>query len=95
MLVFAWILFIISALSTLVFLWEWFGAGQGFIGLIHSVCLTAYLVCYLFIVKFGLIANWISLGVFGVLCLINLLTRKPFGTALTLAGVIFVLLVIF
>lgn len=95
MAVFAWILFIVSVLATFAYTLAWFSEQHGLVGLLQSLGLVVYLVFYLFINPFGIIANWIFFAVYCLLFLGNLFFRKPFGTLQSATAIIFMLLVIF
>ncbi|MBQ8657959.1 MAG: hypothetical protein IJ506_02390 [Clostridia bacterium] len=76
MTVFAWILFIISALIALGTLYEWFAEGRGLFAFIGSAACVVYLIFYLFITPFNVYVTW---GYFIGVCLFvlgGLLLRK-------------------
>ncbi len=76
MTVFAWILFIISVLSALVALYEWFNEENVLVAFLGSAACTVYLIFYLFLTPFNTYATW---GYFIGACLValgGLLLRK-------------------
>ncbi|MBR2023350.1 MAG: hypothetical protein IJ996_02380 [Clostridia bacterium] len=95
MAVFAWILFILSALFALVSVWEWFGEGRALLTLFQTLGITAYCIFYLFIFPLGLVANWIFFGVYCAFALVALCTRNVYGTLHGTTSAIFLALVLF
>ena len=95
MTVFAWILFILSALSALVSVWDWFAEGKALLVFIQTLGITVYCIFYLFIFPLGLIANWIFFGVYCLLTVIGLLMRKVYPTLHGVTCIIFLALILF
>ena len=93
--VFAWILFILSALSALVSVWEWFAEGRALFTFFQTLGITAYCIFHLFLFPLGLVANWIFFGVYCAVALISLFMRNVYGTLHGTASAIFLALVLF
>ena len=95
MIVFAWILFILSALSALGSVRAWFAEGRALLVFLQTLGITVYCVFYLFIFPLGFIANWIFFGAYCLLALIGLLTRKLYSMLHGVTCIIFLALVLF
>ena len=76
MTVFAWILFVITALSAIGFLYSWFDEGAGLIGFLFAVACVVYLVFYLFIPPVPSLMTWIYFISFCVFTFVALLFRQ-------------------
>ncbi len=79
MTVFAWILFIISALVALGTLHSWFAYGEGLLVFFGSAACVVYMVFYLFLTPFGSVVTWIYFIGICILALAALLLRNPFA----------------
>lgn len=95
--VFAWILFIITALTTLGSLLVWFNDGEleGLFTTIGSIAGLVYFIFYLFVAPFGVVATWIYFIAAAVFTLIALIARKIFPLVLFSAYTVFFALVLF
>lgn len=95
MTVFAWILFIISALVALGTLHSWFAYGEGLLVFFGSAACVVYMVFYLFLTPFGSVVTWIYFIVMCVFALATLLIRNIFGFIQYGTYVLFFALVLF
>ncbi len=89
MVVFAWILFVVSALYALFSLFT----GQ-FFSVLQSAGLIVYLVFFLFVTPLGAVASWIFFGVYCAVFLADMLLGKLFGQLQAVTGIIFILLLL-
>ncbi len=85
MTVFAWILFILSALIALGTLFDWFSEGKGLLAFIGSAACVVYLIFYLFLTPFNVYVSWgyfifVCLYVLGGLLLRRFAYMLGFGT---------------
>lgn len=93
MTVFAWVLFVISALSILTYLWEWFARGEGLLTLLQSLGMGTYCVLYLFVFSPPAMVTWIYFGVYCGFAFLSLIMRKLYATVYaTTCGIFFALI---
>lgn len=95
MTVFAWILFILTALCVLGSLFSWFADGEGLGALVVSGALVVYYIFYLFITPFNTVTNWIYFIGVCLLAAWALLRRQPFLTLAYGVLIVFFALVLF
>ncbi len=95
MVIFAWILFVLSILSVLLFTYYWFAEGSCFLELLQSIALVVYLVFYLFLTPFNTIVSWVYFGCYCLLFLISFVRRALAGTIVSVVYVIFFALIVF
>ncbi len=97
MVVFAWILFVITALVTLGSLFTWFNDGEieSLFTLLGSIAGLVYLIFYLFITPFAAVATWVYFIATCLLALVALLLRKVFPLVEYTAFAVFFALVLF
>ena len=95
MTVYAWILFVITALVTLGSLYNWFCDGENLLTFFGSAGGLVYFIFYLFITPFSLIATWVYFICSCLFALIGLLLKKGWDFTQFTAYAIFFALVLF
>jgi hypothetical protein len=76
MTVFAWILFVITALSAIGLLQMWFSDGEGIFSFLGAAASVVYLIFYLFLTPFNATVTWVYFIIFCILTLVSLFLRQ-------------------
>ena len=95
MIVYAWILFIITALVTLGSLYNWFCDGENLLTFFGSAGGLVYFIFYLFINPFGPVATWVYFICSCLFALVGLLLKKGWDFIQFTAYLIFFALILF